>query len=99
VLADIATQVAETYFEIDDSAELAQLAMDRSWRVVYAAPGGLATLAGQEVTEDDLPMLTALLEELFESDPVAPYDLEALVDGAVRRVASVNTGALSAEEE
>jgi hypothetical protein len=92
VLADIAIQAGEEFFEADDPAELVQLAMTQRWTVSYAVAGqpGVITLPGQEVTEDDLPMLTALFEELLETDPVPPYDVEALLDGAVRRMASVN---------
>lgn len=86
VLAEIAVQTAEVFFQIDDPAELAQRARSRSWAVIYATSPGTVILPNQQVTEADLPMLTALLDELFASDPVPPYVLQALVDGAARRV-------------
>jgi hypothetical protein len=98
VLADIACQASEEFVDTRDCAELALRAMGRSWAVVYAAPSGVVTLPDQQVTEADLPMLTALFDELFENDPVPPYDLQRLVDGAARRVASVNAGDVAKEE-
>jgi hypothetical protein len=92
VLADIAVQVGEEFVDTRDCAELALRAMSRTWAVVYAAPSGVVTLPEQRVTDADLPMLAALLDELFEHNPVPPYDLESLVDGAVRRVAAVDAG-------
>jgi hypothetical protein len=94
VLADIAVQAGEAFVDTDDPAELAQLATSRPWTVTYADVDhpGIITLPDQRVTEADLPLLTALFEELIESDPAPPYDLEALVDGSLRRLAPVNEG-------
>lgn len=92
VLADIACQAGEEFVDTRDCSELALRAMGRPWTVVYAAPRGMVTLPEQRVTEADLPMLTALFDELFEHNPVPPYNLQRLVDGAVRRIASVDAG-------
>ena len=101
VLADVAIQAGEQFVHTYDSAELARLAMAQTWTVSFAVVDqpSIITLPDQQVTEADLPMLTALFDELFESDPIPPYDPETLVAGAVQRLASVNAGNMPAEGE
>jgi hypothetical protein len=99
VLANIAVQASEEFVDTDDPAELARLAMRRTWAVTYASADapGVITLPDQRVTEDDLPLLTALFEELLATDPAPPYDLDEVLGGAVQRLASVNAEDVAAE--
>jgi hypothetical protein len=90
VLAQIACMVCEEHLETDDPGELAQLATAHEWTVGYTIEdqAGIVTMPGQRVEPADLPILTAIITELFESNPDDPViDLEELIAGAKRRLA------------